>query len=356
MSVSGFYSRVCRILAAAFSAGAERKKALHSWMDYAGIRDGQELWLGKRVLLSLLSGIIGFVAPYTIGKSFGISELGNAAVLSIGTFHWVFYITTLFYSLLLALAFTLCAAALFYLHAFSRIESRASNAEAVLPDFLMLVASNINAGMTPFAAFRNAARDEFGALSEEIRVAATKSLGTGSFTEALGELSSKIRSPMLGETVSFFGQGLRSGGHLSKLLESSASDIRHTQEMRKELLSSTRMYVIFVMFVVVIATPLLLGVSVQFLKMISAIQAQAQFGASTATVSFLSAGIGITPEFMVLAAYILLVVNAFLSSAFIGVLDRGKAKLGLKYAPLILLASVVVFTISSAFLERFLGV
>src|SRR3989338_1305476 len=49
------------------------------------------------------------------------------------------------------------------------------------PGFLLLVSSNINAGMTPFNSFQVAARPEFGPLAEEIKYAVSKSLGTTSF-------------------------------------------------------------------------------------------------------------------------------------------------------------------------------
>jgi len=305
--------------------------------------------------LIMLLGLIGFLFPWATGTTFGLLEIGAPIVFSLGVLSIPFSPVLLVFGFLFAIALMVLAVALFYLHVFYQIEGRASFVDNILPDFLLLVASNIHAGMTPFSAFRNSARKEFGPLSEEIKVAASKALGEKSFTEALVELSKRIKSSALGETVSFFSQSLRSGGHLSKLLETSSEQLRLTQEMKKELISSSKMYVIFIVFVVVIATPLLLGVSVQFLKMITSIQAQSQLGAEAIeSVSFLSAELSITPEFMVSAAYLLLLVNALLSSLFIGVIGSGKAKLGLKNFPLLLIGAIVVFMIANTLLGQFL--
>ena len=79
---------------------------------------------------------------------------------------------------------------------------------------------------------RAGARKEFGPLSEEIKVAAAKSLGTKSFGAALKQLSRSIKSKTLEETVSFFSQAMKSGGRLAMLLQTSALDLRRTQEMK----------------------------------------------------------------------------------------------------------------------------
>ena len=76
----------------------------------------------------------------------------------------------------------------------------------------------------------------------------------------------------------------------------------------------------------------------------------------TGAVSFLSTTLGITPEFMQAMAIVLLVINSVLSSMFIGVISSGKAKLGLKNFPVILVASIGVFIISTIFLSNFLTI
>ncbi|MBN1940658.1 MAG: type II secretion system F family protein [Candidatus Diapherotrites archaeon] len=339
------YERFCKRICERIPQ-AKREKKYFPMLAYAGIKEDFDFWLGKRMLFTMLVAIIGFLLPWTIGKYFGLIEFDLGFITPI----------PLIASVGLGIALAIIALLLFYLGLYYRIEGRTTMAEAILPDFLMLVASNVNAGMTPFAAFRSSARKEFGPLSEEVKLAAAKSLGTESFQLALKRLSLRIKSKVLEETIAFFSQTLKSGGHLSKLLETSATDLRQTQELKKELISSTRMYVIFVAFVIVIGAPLLLAVAVQFLDMISAIQAESTIAnADLGAVSFLSTELLITPEFMRMVGYALLIGNAILSSMFIGVISNGKAKMGLQYLPAILIASAVVFTVFGFVLSGFLG-
>lgn len=337
------YERICKGLCEMVSQ-QRREAKVFPQLRYAGVKENFDVWFGKRMLLVLLAFLMGFLLPLAAGPYLPFPELHELSL-------------ALVVSVVTAVALAAITGIMFYLHLYYLVEGRAKMVETILPDFLMLVASNINAGMTPFSAFRAGARKEFGPLSEEVKVAATKSLGTKSFAEALKQLSRNIKSRILEETVSFFSQAMKSGGHLAKLLETSALDLKQTQEMKKELISSTRMYVIFVAFVIVIAAPLLLAVSIQFLTMVSSIQAESQIGIEQdlGAVAFLSAELSITPEFMLNISYLLLFGNALLAAMFIGVLGEGKAKMGLRYAPVIFVASFIALIASNMFLRQFLG-
>jgi len=341
------YARVCKGLCERISQ-KRRETKIYPSLEFAGVSQDFDIWLGKRMLVVILAGIIGLLMPLTLGKYFGFVEFLNPIDLLLPAG----------FSILLAVAFAALTAAMFYLHHYYVVEGRAAMVEEILPDFMMLVSSNVNAGMTPFSAFRASARKEFGPLSEEIRIAAAKSLGTRSFSSALKQMSVRIKSKILEETISFFSQAMKSGGKLTKLLETGAMDLRQTQEMKKELQSSTKMYVIFVAFVIVIATPLLLAVSIQFLNMITAIQGESAVDVSgdVGGVAFLSSEMNIKPDFMQNMSYLLLFGNAILASFFIGVIGQGKAKMGLKYAPIIFLASLAAMLASNAVLGQFLGI
>ncbi|MBN2126771.1 MAG: type II secretion system F family protein, partial [Candidatus Diapherotrites archaeon] len=247
-------------------------------------------------------------------------------------------------------------ALIYYFNIYYAVERRTNYVESILPDFLQLVSSNINAGMSPFNAFRSSARKEFGPLSNEVKIASVKALGTESFSNALTELNKRFDSKALKESISFFAQSISSGGKLSKLLEMTSNDLRQTQEMKKELETSSKLFVLFIGFVVLIGTPMLLSISIQFLELINSIQADTVMPAgNTASLGFLTAELAITPDFMVFISLILLLGNSFLASMFIGVLSSGKPKSGVKYFPLLLIVSVIFFFLARTFLTVFLG-
>ncbi len=311
------------------------------WLRYAGSRDNERKWVGVRIFFSLLMGLIGFLVPFSLFPIINLifktqiyfPPLINTALMFL--FGLIGFIGTMI---------------LFYLHLSYVIDGRKKMVENILPDFLFLVGNNLKSGMTPFYAFRSAVRPEFGPLSEEIQIATQKSLGIDSFSDALKQIAYRIDSKILSDTTKFFSQALRSGGKLAQLIETSAKDIKQTNQLKNELVTATRMYSLFIIFVVIIASPMLLSVSVQFLNILGSIQAQTS-GFSTGSsnintgMGMIGTGVSITPEFMTTMGYIIIIVNAFLASVFIGVLGGGKIRDGLKFAPVIAIIGIVLFTV-----------
>jgi len=252
---------------------------------------------------------------------------------------------------------------IFYLHLSYVIDGRKRMVENILPDFLFLVGNNLKSGMAPFYAFRSAVRPEFGPLSEEIKIATQKSLGVQSFSDALRDIGKRIDSKVLADTTKFFAQALRSGGHLAQLIETTAQDIKQTNQLKKELVTSTKMYTMFILFVVIVASPMLLAVSVQFLNVLSGIQLKTGglTGVDNAEVmkqTGMGAGAGavsITSEFMQNVGYFLIIINSFLASIFMGALGGGKIRDGLKFAPIMAIIGLILFVIFVGAIGGLLG-
>jgi archaeal flagellar protein FlaJ len=323
------------------------KKAL----IYAGSRDDPKRWAGLRVFIATLIGTIGFLIP------FSLIPLMN---VFLGTEIYFEGILNLVLMIGMGIGFFLVTLILFYLHISYVIDGRKKMVENILPDFLYLVGNNLKSGMSPFYAFRSAVRPEFGPLSEEIKIATQKSLGVESFSDALKEIGQRIDSKVLNDTTKFFAQALRSGGHLAQLIETTAFDIKQTNRLKTELVTSTRMYTMFILFVVIIASPMLLAVSVQFLNILGSIQTQtADLGGTDAAVAggpqFASGGISITPEFMTMVSYGIVIINSFLASIFIGLLGGGRIRDGLKYAPIMAGIGLVLLIIFTTAIGGLLG-
>jgi len=295
---------------------------------YAGIPGTAEHWLGIRLVLSVLFGIGAYVILKLISDS-KLLVLPPVALLAGAVFTFI------------------AAMAIYLLHVYYLQEDRARRVENVLPDFLLLIAANIRAGQTPFSAFRAAARPEFGPLENEAQIAVARSLGTGSFSDALRELSKRIHSTLLERIVGLFAESMRSGGNLAQLLEISSTDIKQRQEIHDELIAQTRMYSVFIMFVLMVGTPMLLAISVQFVGMLQSVQAQQAESllAQQAGISFLTTDVSITPQYLDQMAYIILLFTTFLGSCLMGVITTGKVRLGLKYfVPMAAIAILLYIT------------
>ena len=147
---------------------------------------------------------------------------------------------------------------------------------------------------------------------------------------------------------------------MAQLLESTSTDLRRSQDLKKELESSTKTYVIFVAFVMVVATPLLMAVSVSFVELITRIQSQVsistpQSSDSGNALGFLGSTLSISPAFLEGMAYILLAGNAILAGLFMGMIGSHKPLLGLRYTPIMLGVSIVVFILAKGVLSGLLS-
>lgn len=304
------------------------RESICSSLKYSGFEGDCKQQAGKIALYSMVAGAALFVLSIALFSAF--LKIFDS-------------LTLLLVSVILAIVGYFAFIMVYGLGAYYSAEARARKVEGILPDFLLLIANNIRSGLTPFAAFRQSARPEFGVLSEEAKLASAKSLGAQSFEKALQQLGARIDSRMLRDTVSLFAQSLKSGSHLAKLLESCALDLRRMQELRKEMVSSVRTYVLFVAFVALIATPLLLAISIQFLSMLQGIQAEQALSTTAAQVSFINPHIGVSASTMQSLSFILLLGNSLFAGLFLGVLNKGKLKHGLRYFIPIAFASIMMF-------------
>lgn len=297
------------------------QKDIKKIAEFADIGIDVDEWIGRTFLFSLLISFILGIALSVIN-----------------------YFFILFLPLIFILIFFI-----FYLDLYLKAENRRKNVESLLPEFLYMVAGNIRAGVTPLIALRMAARPEFCALEKEIIYATNKSLGTESFTEALMEISTRIKSDVFKKTIELLVVSLRAGGNLPLLLESAAEDIRNNIELRRELITSTRMYTVFILFSVIIGMPTLSAVSVQFIEMIT--RMESKIGGAYTPIGF-TFGAPLSVDFILTTSIILLIITSLLASALIGVIYDGKKLNGLSYYPIILFSSLFVFYVMKAYILR----
>jgi Flp pilus assembly protein TadB len=229
----------------------------------------------------------------------------------------------------------------FYFMVYFKMVGRTSNVEKYLPDVLQLVAANVRSGMTPFQALKFSAREEFGELKTEIEHATTKALGTESFSDALSKISGRINSLMLDRVMKLFVSSLRSGGQMAKILQEMAKDISETRALRRELVTNTKTYSMFIFFVVLAGTPFLLVISIRFLEMITAIQSNV--GDVGFGMGFLMGDITISPAFLMVVSVVMLLVTSLSAASLMGVIKEGKIKYGFKYFPMLAILTLIAF-------------
>lgn len=307
------------------------RKKIDQSLIYAGKSKSSQIWIGETIIVCFLVFFATLIVPFSIFGGFDVRFLLLAIGLSVGYFF------------------------LNYMLLFFIIESRTKNVDAVLPDFLQLVAANLRAGMTPFQSLKYAARDEFGPLKDEIEWVSSKAVGTGAFSDILLQITDRLKSEKLERSIKLFATAMKSGGHLAELLEEMAADIAQTQDLKAELQNNTKTYSMFIMFTIIIGTPLLLAIGVNFLQIVTDISANVGSSSSDFGLSFLSGDIVITTDFMETIAYFQLAFTGFLAAMLMGVISEGNQKSGLKYAPAIIFAAYVVFFIAKIMVGDFLA-
>lgn len=320
-------SKIYNGIGGRFPAGMHR--SLETRLKHAGVETNTRTWLGARILLILLFGLVGFMGYLNFDKT----GYGLAAA--------IFFIVFMLLS------------SLVYINLFFMVVDRTTRVEKALPDFLMLTVSNLHAGMTPFAAFVHAARPEFGPLYYEVKEAAAHVGGKRTLDDALVALSDRFDSEVFRKTVNLFLKGVKAGGQLAKLLNANAEEIRKIQDLRAELIATTKTHVIFLAFIVITVMPFLLGVGVNFLETFTVIQSQVGSpDSATQSVPMFSGKINVTPEQMKTIAIAALAVTCLFASLFMGVVGVGKPVYGLKYYPFLIAVSLIVFFVTQSIISR----
>lgn len=272
-----------------------------------------------------------------------------------------------FLPLLIAAALVFVASGSFYVLLISTAINRAHEIEKVLPDALMIISSNIRAGMTLENAIWSSARPEFGPFKDEIKKISADSFGGVTLKETLEKSTKRVRSKLYSRTVKLINEGISLGGEMSKLLQEVAEYVRANNQMQKEIAASTTSYAMFIIFSAVIAAPVLFSVSVfytelneSFLSKTSTQQNFSQKGGSNPGLLSLPGFSGstkpaITSEQLNFFALATIIMTNFFASLTIGLVRTGKTLNGMKYAPPLVLVALTLFFASHVLLQTLLG-
>ena len=319
-------------------------------LAFAGIDAAPEVWMGSRILIVILIGVIGALLPFSVLPYLDLAGYPLVSDPSIAA--------RLIASIIIGASFAAVTGMLIYMHLYYLVTDRTQRVEKVLPDFLLMVAANLRSGMTPFAAFQAAARPEFGPLQTEITYVSSRALGSESFADALKGLTTTIDSPMLRRLIVFFENGLKSGGRLAYLLETSAEEIRETEDIKRQMVINTKSYAIFVVFILLFGLPLLLAISTQFLGVFAKVQssigeATSEGGSGLAGLS--APKIKVDVKFIDQMTYVIIIGTAILTAMLVGIIAEGKTLYGLKYFPPLAIGATVMFWIFKAVVSGFIG-
>ncbi len=256
------------------------------------------------------------------------------------------YTAATFIILPLGLVVLLAFAYYFYLD--MRIFNRTKRMEDVLPDFLRLVAENLKGGMSFENALWSSIKPEFGVLAAEVRLAAKKVMTGQDVEDALDELTSKYRSPILTRAFDLILAGMKGGGRIADIIDRIIEDIDEANNLKAEMKATNLSYIIFVTFVVIVVTPALFTLSFQFLIVLKSMAAKIAVSSSGSAnvglpISFGKVNID-TEGFKMFSMYAVGMIS-FFASIIVSIISSGTVKGGIKLVPIYILGSILIYKV-----------
>jgi archaellum biogenesis protein FlaJ (TadC family) len=238
-------------------------------------------------------------------------------------------------------------------------DSRARICEESFPDVLILMSSNIKAGLTPDRALQYSIRSEFGPLALELQHAARRASTGLDFGRVLMEVTHRIKSTLIEGSIRLIVEGMVGGGELSSLLEETAHDIKNMELIRSEVRAQIRTYSVFIFFAAVIGAPVLFSVSlylVNMLKIINPIDVTTLPREAVRNLPFMT----MKPpsygtEFLMLYVMANMVVISVFAGLLIGLIEQGNELRGAQYIPLLLSLSIGIFYFTNFVVQNLSG-
>jgi hypothetical protein len=253
---------------------------------------------------------------------------------------------------------------LFYLLLVATADNRAVKIEEVLPDALQTISANVRAGMTTENAIWMGARPEFGPLEDEIKIVSSKAFGGKPLSQALLEMSDRVKSSTLERAVKLLVGGIEMGGEIAPLLDEVARDIRSTTMLKKEVLNATLMYTIFIIFSSVIAAPVLYASSLYYSEMSLAIMKNrvampenipVSMGSFSAIMKGGSKGPTITPDQISIFAIACIALTTICGAFILAQIRYGRITSGLKLVPIFLVCALAIFFVAHSIFSSSFG-
>jgi len=319
---------------------------LGGYLAKAGIDDVPYPFFGALFVVDVIityliyfSGIYPAIKSYNLGLVFLITFISWAA-------------------LLLLFAMITMVSISFYLNII--IYKRTKLLEDLLGDYLGLVSTNLKGGMNFEKSLWAAIKPEFGILSKEIGIVSKKVATGNEVTEALQEFSDKYDSPILRRSTDLLKGELMSGGKVADVIDSIVENLNKTKSLKQEMAASTLTYMIFMAAIVLVITPGLFALSKQLLTIIiqmgSKIGGNLQSGGGSVASGMMSFSTsGINPaHFQMFSIGAIAIISVF-TSMIISTIEKGDIKGGLKYIPLFLVVSLIMYFIFSILLEGAMG-
>lgn len=286
------------------------------------------LFLSLSYYLDDLKQILSSLAVDLLPSNIGILYFIFAVLLSVGLVIGFLVLLTSYYAM--------------------KSDARRNALEAILPDFLALVSSNVRSGMNLDQAMWQAAKPEFGILALEVKTSIKSSFSGQPIEKALEDLGNKFNSDLFKRALNILRHSIYSGGEIAVVLEKVAEEASELALVRREIRSTLLVYVIFLFFASAVGIPFLLSVSGKMLEILTSTFSLVDTSSSSSDIAnsfgyFSVSKPPITPKQFFWFSILVIIISSITTSLLIGAAYAGRKSEGLKYLIFIFFVGIMVF-------------
>jgi Flp pilus assembly protein TadB len=312
---------------------AERRLILKKSLLRAGIVAKPEMFSKWIIILALVINII-------VGITFAI-RYGD--LIGLGLLKIILLLLSAWLAIFLLVLFTLWLSLYIVLDLLSY--KRKVGIEEVFSDYLLLVSTNIRAGMPIDKALWYAVRPRFGVLANEIETVAKETMSGEELETALRKFSNKYESSVIKNTVNLLTEGMNSGGELAGLLSKVSQNIQDNKLIQQEMAAGISAYAIFIGAAALVMAPLLFALSSQLLMVVSAITSGIDLPENTGSGMFTMnfGDVGVSQKDFLIFACTNLFLTSLISAMIVSIIRKGDIKAGIKYVPIFIAVSLLIF-------------
>jgi hypothetical protein len=171
----------------------------------------------------------------------------------------------------------------------------------------------------------------------------------------LDEFAKKYNSPILRRSVDLLKSEIISGGKVADVLDQLVASLRKTRELKKEMSATALSYMIFMSVIVLLVTPALFALSKQLLVILIGLGTKISGSVSGGASVFSFTAPEIEEGSFHLFAMAAVGMIAIFTSVIISIIEKGDIKGGLKYLPVFLVGSVLMYILMAALVQYFMG-
>lgn len=237
------------------------------------------------------------------------------------------------------------------------IYHRTRQLEEILPYFFDVLSSNLRGGLSFDRALWMSIKPQFGIMSNEVGIAAKKVMTGHDIEEALLEFSDKYHSPMLKRSIDLIVSQLQEGGAVAEIIDKLAENIKKTRELKQEMIASLLSYIIFISVIVIFISPTLFALSKHLFEIIKSVinVLATSVGAGANPLGLTVKKISIESSIFDGFSRVSLGIIALFSAMIVSIIEKGTIRGGIKYMPIYLISSQVIYVVMSIVFANIFG-